>query len=1427
MASEEEEEAKPAPKKHAKKKGKKGRKADLEDDYGEAPQLVVAEVVSVQQHPNADKLKVCMVDSRTGSFKVVTNALNVSEGMKVVFAAVGCTTPGSGQKVTQASLRGVDSFGMLCSAFETGWADEPDGVLIEMPEDAQAGEDVPPVPPPGAKWGNSKTAEAGRKSKEKGFDALEEPDSLVAGSSEAAVCSPDASSHVSGGKKKKAKKTSADLASAFAALGMEGEGEGAEPAAQAADQPASPPADAQADDSLMEMSDEAVFGKKKKKSKKKGADEVSSAFAALEEDEDAAEASPDADGQDEVVTKGKKSRKKDVTSAFEALEVADTEPSTTGASEEPAADANGFGKKKKKKAGKGGAEGDIDAIMAEVEGSQASRALAGETAPADEPPAKGKKKKKKGGNAAAGDGEDLDAILAELGMDKAEPAAAVTSTPEQASTAPAESQAAPAAALPLDPAAPVDAAGEDDEEAETKGMTAAQKKKLKKKAKEKAKKGGADDTAGGAGEAAPSTAAAAAPGGGKKVSAAVRKMQERLEAQRLAEEAARRAEEERIRKEEEEACRAAEEEARKAEDAERRKAERKERRAQLKKDGLLLTGRAKKEADRLAAMREQFMKNAGLEGPEAAAEADKPAAKKKVVYDTRKKRPQQKKTEEEEAADKAQLEQQQEALRQQELAAAKAAVEATAAAKAEAEAAAAAAAAAEGGEEEEEEDWEAAVDSWEEMDVDKLQLPGDKAAAKVAAAEAAVEEAGRAEGKPAAEAEAEAAEGEAAEEEASEEEEGSDEEESGSESESESDSEDESTSYESETDSEEAAEERLRAAKEAREKRLKAALEAGDKDNLRSPICCILGHVDTGKTKLLDNIRRTNVQDGEAGGITQQIGATYVPGDALQKRTESLRKGREFELKLPGLLIIDTPGHESFTNLRSRGSSLCDIAILVVDLMHGMEQQTIESINLLKMRKTPFIVALNKVDRLFDWKPIADAPIRDTLEQQKDYVKVEFEKRLAEATLNLNEQGLNVALYWKNPDPRKYVNIVPTSAISGEGIPDMLQLLVKLTQAMMAERLMFISELQCTVLEVKVIEGLGTTVDVVLVNGVLHEGDTIVLCGLQGPIVTNIRSLLTPHPLKELRVRGSYLHHKEIRAAQGIKIAAPGMESAVAGTQLYVANSNEDVETLKAEVMEDMTNIFSSVDRSGEGVCVQASTLGSLEALLEFLKSDAVKIPVSAINIGPIHKRDIMRASVMLEKGRKKYACLLAFDVEVTREAREVADKLGVRIFQADIIYHLFDQFTAFLKQVKEEEQEAAKLEAVFPCILRILPTCIFNKKDPIVLGVDVEEGIAKVGTPVCIPTQGGINLGRIASMELNHKPVDTAKRGDSVAMKIDATTTEESARLYGRHFDHRDAIVSRITRKSIDLLKQHFKDDMSRDDWRLILKLKKMFQID
>lgn len=605
---------------------------------------------------------------------------------------------------------------------------------------------------------------------------------------------------------------------------------------------------------------------------------------------------------------------------------------------------------------------------------------------------------------------------------------------------------------------------------------------------------------------------------------------------------------------------------------------------------------------------------------------------------------------------------------------------------------------------------------------------------------------------------------------------------------------------------------------------------ANQKD-LRSPICCILGHVDTGKTKLLDKIRQTNVQGGEAGGITQQIGATYFPIKSIKEKTKTMSKYEKQTFEVPGLLIIDTPGHESFSNLRSRGSSLCNIAILVIDIMHGLEQQTLESIRLLRDRKAPFVVALNKIDRLYDWKTIPNNSFRDSFEQQSRAVKDEFETRLQNIKLALAEQGLNSELYFQNKNISKYVSIIPTSAVTGEGVPDLLWLLLELTQKRMSKQLMYLSHVEATILEVKVVEGFGTTIDVILSNGYLREGDRIVLCGMNGPIVTNIRALLTPQPLRELRLKSEYVHHKEVKAALGVKIAANDLEKAVSGSRLLVVGPDDDEEEMMDDVMDDLTGLLDSVDTSGRGVVVQASTLGSLEALLDFLKD--MKIPVMSIGLGPVYKRDVMKAGAMLEKA-PEYAVMLCFDVKVDKEAEQYAEQEHIKIFNADIIYHLFDAFTAYQEKLLEERRKNFLDFAIFPTVLQTLQ--IINKRGPMIIGVDVIDGVLRIGTPICAvrtdPTTKEKNillLGKVTSLEINHQPVTEVKKGQTaagVAMRLDDPSGQQP--IWGRHVDETDTLYSMISRRSIDTLKDKaFRDQVSRADWLLLKKMKPIFGIE
>jgi len=508
------------------------------------------------------------------------------------------------------------------------------------------------------------------------------------------------------------------------------------------------------------------------------------------------------------------------------------------------------------------------------------------------------------------------------------------------------------------------------------------------------------------------------------------------------------------------------------------------------------------------------------------------------------------------------------------------------------------------------------------------------------------------------------------------------------------------------------------------------------KNKLRAPICCVMGHVDTGKTLLLDKMRNTNVQAQEAGGITQQIGATFFPLENLRKMTKSLNEKLNLDFKIPGLLVIDTPGHASFTNLRTRGSSLCDISILVIDIMKGIEVQTKESLSLLRKRGTPFIVALNKVDRIHGWKPCPNTPIREALKVQSEPVLAEFDTRVRKTEADLAGESLNACLYFKNKDVRKNISLVPTSAFHGEGIPDLLMLLIQLTQKHMTHRLTSKNDkVECTVLEVKKIAGIGTTIDVILANGTLKLGDQIVLAGLNGKaIVTHIKSLLTPPEMRELRVKNQYQKNSIMHAAMGLKITAHSsdLDDAVAGSQLFVVQPGDDIEEYCTIVQEAVENLNKRISRSETGVYVQASTLGSMEALLEFLCEDC-KIPVAAIRIGPVHKKDVMIASVMHDRGRPEYACILAFDVDVSHESEQFANQLNVRIFREEIIYRLETRFKEYLDDIQKRKEEEARRKSIFPCVLQFLPEHIYRDRDPIIAGVKVLQGLVKINTPLII----------------------------------------------------------------------------------------------
>lgn len=572
-------------------------------------------------------------------------------------------------------------------------------------------------------------------------------------------------------------------------------------------------------------------------------------------------------------------------------------------------------------------------------------------------------------------------------------------------------------------------------------------------------------------------------------------------------------------------------------------------------------------------------------------------------------------------------------------------------------------------------------------------------------------------------------------------------------------------------------------------------------NNLRSPILCIMGHVDTGKTKLLDKIRDTNVQEGEAGGITQQIGATFIPRESL------IIKSKYTNIKIPGVLTIDTPGHAAFANLRSRGSSLCDIAIVVIDILHGLEPQTIQSINMLVESNIKFVFALNKIDRLFGWVLVENRSIKESLDENQKSI-IQFNDRLREITTQIMTLGLNAKLFWENDSAEDTISICPISAKTGEGVCDLLTFVINMCQDNLD--ITFCEELKCIIMEKTITEGIGASIDAILINGYLKKGDEISFQTSEGIMKTTIRNLLTPPPNKESRVKSEYIHHELVKGSIGVKIVGNNLDKAIVGSQIVFGNQEIEMKVETKFKLQD------------NGVTVFASTQGALEALMEFLTNECnPSIPVFQVHIGNVMKKHITMMTIN-KTNKKEFSAILAFDVDIDEGVNDLAIKGGIQVFSAEIIYHLFDQFKKYREDMITQRKSTLKHKVVFPCALQILEKHIYNKKNPLVFGVLVQEGNLHVGTPIIIG-ETKLVIGRVTSIQSNSKEVDIGKTGTKVSIKIE---TDDPAITYGRHFDHKNTLYSAISRDSINILKEHFRDQVTKEDGQLLLKINKIFKI-
>lgn len=560
-------------------------------------------------------------------------------------------------------------------------------------------------------------------------------------------------------------------------------------------------------------------------------------------------------------------------------------------------------------------------------------------------------------------------------------------------------------------------------------------------------------------------------------------------------------------------------------------------------------------------------------------------------------------------------------------------------------------------------------------------------------------------------------------------------------------------------------------------------------------------------TTLLDKIRGTAVVSKEPGEMTQHVGASLVPASVIEKIITPLKNMFSIKLTIPGLLFIDTPGHEAFSNLRRRGGSVADFAILVIDVMEGVKKQTLESIEILLSRKVPFVIAANKIDRIPGWRSLQDTPFTLSAKSQSKQALEELDKRIYALVGQLSQANIPSERYDKIRDFRKTIAIVPISAKSGEGLAELLAVLAGIIQRFLTHKIMFTwGPAEGVVLEVKEIPGLGHCADVIIYDGILRKGDLIVLGGYEGPITTRVRALLMPRLLEEMRVAGEASFHsvEEVVAAAGVRLSAPEIEKVVAGAPLRAVENEEKIEEVSRKIAEELMQVRFS--KNIVGVVVKADTLGTLEAVVSMLEKRGISVRLA--DVGPLTRREVVEASIVAREN-KYLGVILLFNVKVPPDIEELALREGVKIFRDNIIYKLIESYENWVSEEKSKEVLEKALRTVFPAKLQVLPGYVFRRSNPAIVGVRVLGGVIRPGYGLM--RYDGKPLGRINQIQLKGKPLQEARSGSEVAISVEGNV------LVGRHFNEGDILYTDPAEKDLETFINDFKNELNSETIQIV----------
>ena len=571
---------------------------------------------------------------------------------------------------------------------------------------------------------------------------------------------------------------------------------------------------------------------------------------------------------------------------------------------------------------------------------------------------------------------------------------------------------------------------------------------------------------------------------------------------------------------------------------------------------------------------------------------------------------------------------------------------------------------------------------------------------------------------------------------------------------------------------------------------------------LRQPVVVVLGHVDSGKTSLLDRIRGTAVQEREAGGITQHIGASFFPIETIRNITGHLySKISRSETQIPGLLVIDTPGHEIFANLRMRGGSAADIAIVVVDVNKGFEAQTIESIEILKTRKVPYLIALNKVDMISGWRKSGMPFIIEEMKKQDPIIQEAIDIKIYDVVGSLSRLGYNSEAFWRVKDFTKELAIVPVSAATGVGIPELLAVLIGLSQQYLVKRLeQHKVGARGIVLEINEEVGLGPSANVILLDGILKHGDSIVIAKREGAIITKVKSILLPKPLDEMRdPRDKFKPVDQVISAAGLKITSPDLNGVLAGSPLYTIEKKDDENTLKQMVESEVKSVILNTDSNG--VILRCDTIGSIEAIIDLLKR--ADIPVRSADIGHITRRDIIEASAVREKDRY-LGVVLGFNVKVLDDAEKESYERNIKIFNERIIYNLVRNYTDWVTYQREHEDSILFNEIPPICKFQFMRGYIFRRNDPAVFGAEILVG--RLRQKVTVVSEDGKKIGTVQQVQENGKAIEEAMKGMQVAVSIKGP-------VIGRQLNEDDILYTDLNSRHAKILTERFSHRLNEEE--------------